>query len=430
MWVTVPCTVQLNLGLVICEYNSSNNSIPAFPLIRSTRECSMQASTFVHGFCYDIYKSQFWVQKMLPCGFFPLYDERLATISVFEALAPYIGHIIGSEPKRVLLRLNQTTTVLVRSDHHDRLDSDIMLSIIPKSTHTGDYNMSTEHALVCEKDTVSVVSETCMHGQYQCDDGTCILEFYTCDGLRDCPDGSDEVNCTHACNFVGKDWWDGRDCFEKCLPSTCSCSMHYFQCTLGRCVPWSFVCNNRDDCGDYSDEAYCSSTTLNDVKMTMNQSHKWDSETALKKWSSTPEDGCALNDGVGICGRGSCECFPKSALCVFEKSSSNGIRYCRQGGHLLSCQTFECPTRLNAQSPTASRCLLFVMATPIAPMEKMRSGVTSDNAVAFFCVLRTTSVFIQTIFWMERRSAQTSWMTNSHINAASAHNSVTAKVIP
>ena len=344
MWVTVPCTVQLNLGLVICEYDSSNNSIPAFPLIRSTRECFMQDSIFVNGFCYDIYKSQFWMQKSLPCSFCPLCEDRLATIPAFEAMAPYIGHIIGSQPKRVLLQLNQTTTVLVRSDYHDRLYSDVMLSIIPSSAHTGAYNRFTEHALVCEKDAVTVATETCFHGQYHCDDGTCILDFYACDGLLDCPDGSDEVNCSHACSFFGKDWWDGRDCFEKCLPSTCSCSVHYFHCTIGKCVPWSFVCNNRDDCGDYSDEAYCSSTTLNDVKMAMNQSHKRDTEIALNKWDNTREDRCIEDDGVGVCDRGSGECFPKSALCVFEKNPSNGIRYCSHGGHLLSCQTFECPS--------------------------------------------------------------------------------------
>ncbi len=344
MWATVPCTIQLDLGLVICEYDSSNNPIPAFPLIRSTRECSTGESVFSRGFCYKIYKSRLWTQGTFSCGFCPLCEERLATIPVFEAMAPYIGHIIGSQPKAVLLRLNQTTTVLVRSDHHGRLYSDVMLSIIPNSTYTGAYKTSTEHALVCEKDIVTVVAEICIYGQYQCDDGTCILDFYTCDGLLDCPDGSDEVNCTHACSFFGKDWWDGHDCFEKCLSWNCACSVHYFHCPVGKCIPWSFVCNKRDDCGDNSDETHCSSTTLIDVKMDISQNHKWHTEIELSKWDSTPDDGCTGDDGVGVCGRGSGECFPKSALCVFEKSSSNGIRYCSQGDHLLSCQTFDCPT--------------------------------------------------------------------------------------
>ncbi len=342
MWVTVPCTIQLNLGLVICEYDNKN-SIPAFPLVRSTRECSALDHFFIDGFCYSIYKSQVWEPKYLPCGFCPLCDERLATIQAFETMAPYIGHIIGSQPKRVLLQLNQTTTVMVRSDHHDRLYSDVMLSILVMSEHPGDYNRSTEYGIVCEKDTVTVAADTCLSGQFQCNDGTCILDVYACDGSFDCPDDSDEVNCTHACSFFDKDWWDGHNCFENCLPSNCSCSMHYFQCTLGKCIPWSFVCNNRDDCGDYSDEAYCSTITPNDVKMAMNQSHKWDTEIALNKWDSTPEDGCAEDVGVGVCGRGSGECFPKYALCLFEKTPSNDIRYCSQGGHLLSCQTFECP---------------------------------------------------------------------------------------
>ena len=354
MWVTVPCTARLNRGTVICEYGR-NTSTPAFPLARATRECLRRDNSFINNSCHNIYKNQVWLPEQTRCGVCPLCDERLATIQTLDAVAPYFGHILGSRPKRVLLRLNQSTIVLVRSDHYDMLYSDIMQSIVSMSEYTEDYNKSTEDGLVCETDTVTVASEACSHGQYQCDDGTCILDCYTCDGSHDCPDGSDEKNCTHVCTFFGTDLWEGRDCFEKCVASDCSCSTHYFQCTVGKCVPWSFVCNGRDDCGDHTDEAYCSSTILNNVKIievrqtdylsgATNQSQSRDTDFILTEGDIIPEGRCASDGRVGVCGRRSRECFPKSALCLFEKSPSNGIRYCSQGGHLLSCQTFECPT--------------------------------------------------------------------------------------
>ncbi len=236
-----------------------------------------------------------------------------------------------------------------------RFFSDIMQSILPMDQHANEHNNSIEAGLVCEKDTVTVAVDTCIYGQYQCDDGTCLLNLYTCDGSHDCPDGSDEKNCTHVCHFFERDFWDGRDCFEKCVARDCSCSAHYFQCTIGKCVPWSFVCNGKDDCKDFSDEIHCSYTILNNVKVievpitdhlrvTANQRYAWDTDFTLMEGRIIPRNGCATVDGVGECGRGSRECFPKSALCLFEKQTSNGIRYCSQGGHLLSCQTFECPT--------------------------------------------------------------------------------------
>ncbi len=354
MWVTVPCAARLNLGIVICEYDR-NTSVAALPLIRSTVECSTMDSVYANGSCYNIYKNRVWKDTPVTDGFCPLYGERLAPIQALEAMASYIGHILGRYPKRVLLRLNQTSLALVRSDHYDTFYSDIMQSILPMTEDASVHNKSTEDGLVCEKDIVTVAEDICLRGQYQCDDGTCILEFYTCDGLHDCPDGSDEINCTHVCNFFGRDFWYGLDCFDKCIASDCSCSTHYFQCTVGKCVPWSFVCNGRDDCGDYTDEAYCSSTVLNNVKVidvpstdylsvATNQHHKWDTDFPLIKGRSIPGYGCSRTGGVGECGRGSNECFPKSALCLFEKKTGNGIRYCSQGGHLLSCQTFECPT--------------------------------------------------------------------------------------
>ncbi len=354
MWVTVPCAARLNLGIVICEYDR-NPSVAAFPLKRSPTECLRKENVFINNSCYNIYKNQVWLPENVACGVCPLCDERLATIHALDAIAPYLEHILGTQPKKLLLQLNQTTVVLVRSDHYDMLYSDVMESILHKSVYTGYYNTSTEDGLVCETDTVTVTADTCIHGQHQCDDGTCILDQYACDGSPDCPDGSDEKSCTHVCTFFGMDLWDGRDCFDKCLAIDCSCSTHYFQCNSGKCVPWSFVCNGRDDCRDNSDEVYCSSTILNNVKVTEfplnnyfsvapNQSHKWDTDFTLTKGYNIPESSCVSDSGVGDCGRGSGECFPKSSLCLFEKNLSNGIRYCSQGGHLLSCQTFKCPT--------------------------------------------------------------------------------------
>lgn len=43
---------------------------------------------------------------------------------------------------------------------------------------------------------------TCGLDQFKCDDGSCILGSRQCNGLRDCTDGSDEVNCKNSKCYV------------------------------------------------------------------------------------------------------------------------------------------------------------------------------------------------------------------------------------
>ncbi|XP_015791351.1 low-density lipoprotein receptor-related protein 2 [Tetranychus urticae] len=114
----------------------------------------------------------------------------------------------------------------------------------------------------------------CTKGQHRCGhpDEICVPIFWTCDGEKDCKDGSDERNCPL---FVCKKGMfqcknnqtcvsriricDGiNDCPDKSDESFCDhdCGEHSFKCkSTGRCVPDSWQCDGDDDCSDGSDEA-------------------------------------------------------------------------------------------------------------------------------------------------------------------------------
>ena len=86
---------------------------------------------------------------------------------------------------------------------------------------------------------------------FMCNDNTCILSAYVCDGYADCSDNTDEINCTGVCT-------QGNDtCYHACVSTACVCSDMYYHCLSHECIPLTFLCDNWQHCEDSSDENNC-----------------------------------------------------------------------------------------------------------------------------------------------------------------------------
>ncbi|XP_017266049.2 low-density lipoprotein receptor-related protein 2 isoform X2 [Kryptolebias marmoratus] len=225
----------------------------------------------------------------------------------------------------------------------------------------------------------------CRMGSKLCRDGTeCVLFSHVCDGERDCQDGSDEEGCDStetssespslsqpSCSFPSvqcpdsfvcinpsqlcdgiRDCPDGSDenCVKKCADRT------DFLCKDRRsCVSRRLVCDGRAHCYDGSDEANCQrvsapapanvlkcrmgSRLCNDGKECVLFSHVCDGE--IDCLDGSDEQGCqeTCKEGQFQCAHGKM-CIPESEVC-------DGKPQCRDQSDERDCweQTKSCEHR-------------------------------------------------------------------------------------
>ncbi len=235
--------------------------------------------------------------------------------------------------------------------------------------------------MACQRETL-VIGHSCLENYYRCEDSTCILSHYKCDGIWDCPDGSDEDNCTSVCRGWAVSVTDMpfMFCYDSCFPENCTCHALYYQCKVsGGCIPASRVCDGFDDCKGHEDELEC---VANEMETTISSTERGfvcysgthipidrvndlipdcpgseaEDEMALQLYYRGDEIWHHTNDPIYArnCSMASVECikgfpyacYPRDKICVYEvHHHTNVLMYCRNGAHLSDCEQHDCPSR-------------------------------------------------------------------------------------
>ena len=158
-----------------------------------------------------------------------------------------------------------------------------------------------------------------------CDNDTCLLNIYKCDGVADCNDKSDEIMCSKVCSATN------LECYHTCTAPLCYCEDIYFQCHFGGCIPMSRICDGVMNCHDGSDELKCYNYIWTLDILANNDTQTIDtSATCLF-------DDFHCNDSPANV------CHFLVQRCVYDTHNVY-TTHCSRLEHLFQCVYFECPS--------------------------------------------------------------------------------------
>ena len=177
-----------------------------------------------------------------------------------------------------------------------------------------------------------------------------MFPFVICDGRIHCPNGEDEVNCPPGIQPSKA---------EACKFPECMCSNLYFQCDKGGCIPYDHLCDGLADCTDGEDEVQCHhirrfaqdyKTVSNDSISCASGNGYFDDESIC--WYDTNSTGSLIpcSDGSHLasgltCRYVMCHGGYKCLLsyCLPVRKVCDGVVDCVNGEDEENCAEFTCP---------------------------------------------------------------------------------------
>uniref|UniRef100_A0A8C9YGV5 Heparan sulfate proteoglycan 2 n=1 Tax=Sander lucioperca TaxID=283035 RepID=A0A8C9YGV5_SANLU len=151
----------------------------------------------------------------------------------------------------------------------------------------------------------------CMPDEFRCGDGTCILMEYLCDNRPDCRDMSDETNCGE---WLQLGW--PKPPRPPSPPGPCRADQA--TCQSGECIPRDYICDGERDCSDGSDEFRCGTPSPCEP----NEFKCKNGRCALKLWRCDGDNDCEDNSDETDCPTKGPDdrCAPEQFECLTDRT--------------------------------------------------------------------------------------------------------------
>ena len=300
-WLLLNCHTPITSASYVCERDTSNHEITV-KYTKNNIECE-RSFVYYRSRCIRLLagkQSIFWLTILMS-------PELVTYVSVWSM--PQYSKALNS--KYITIWLDHRDLCYVSTDLFYRRNKAFL--------ETSTCNFTGPHYSIVTK-LPKTVGDNCpvMYTTCSMRDTTCILTSYICDGKIDCPDMSDEMNCSSICS-------NQFNCFRNCSRNHCICDIKYYQCMLGGCIKLEYLSDGIPDCIDGSDETLLPITPMIDDNFIT----KILLEECLEGWS--------------LCSSHRNECFPSHKICVFERTIRGEPLYCSDAEHIRLCESHECP---------------------------------------------------------------------------------------
>ena len=303
-WIAIPCQQAIQGATFMCESKNSNlvQINTKRNLFRTKRECPRKSINFRSSCLYAInyvHKHNYKAEEIcylqgksvysLP-HFLVYLDPKVAWASWNEENFYFLKFLISMAhrwPDIYDHKTNNLNTIVAGSQKSpDKLSvfgiqySEANLVHIRVVDMHNNFLPGVLYIILCD-DPMLISNNMCLPGHTMCYDGTCILGHYVCDGRVDCPDASDENECSNVCSFSSS-YNLGINRFLTCTGPECLCQDLYFSCALGGSVPWSRVCDGVLDCPHGEDEQPCYFTDMSNTTRALFAAHNFQEEVPVK----------------------------------------------------------------------------------------------------------------------------------------------------
>ncbi|XP_055079317.1 basement membrane-specific heparan sulfate proteoglycan core protein isoform X9 [Periophthalmus magnuspinnatus] len=219
----------------------------------------------------------------------------------------------------------------------------------------------------------------CMPDEHRCSDGTCIIMEYLCDNRPDCTDMSDELNCETTPPVIPVTAGPVATTTPARRPTyPRPCRVDQATCQSGECIPRDYICDGQRDCSDGSDEFRCGTPSPCEP----NEFKCKNGRCALKLWRCDGDNDCEDNsDELDCPTKGpSDRCAPEQFECLSDRTCIPASYQCDEEP--------DCPDRSDEYGCTAPS----VISPPEESVQAARG-----STVTFTC--QATGVPTPIITW-------------------------------